>query len=546
VSPATDRPLRDWLVRYRIIPRRPWRPLLILLGGAALFGEFQWSLISGFRWHPRLMDQADVLPWKEERFAERVLDEIARESGVDIRFQFVPAITGETIEQFSVRRARAIGIGRETGRRGVFFIYDVAHHQLRAEVGANLEEYLTDAFMGHLIRTNTRDFFGAGSPRDGFVSTLFMVQHRLRQATLQQSYDPRYVEYIQDVRRLALGGGASTVAPRGGDTAVFLRASAGPAERAWFAPQSTVDATFRRYLEWLALGQYQTDVPMFTIDSQEWLAGNPMTPGFMEFMLSVEYGRRYTIDERGRVAVLYFTDDPFAQPHFFRRTRQGWEMDVIAEVLNTMNLVGMPYSWSLRTTGDEYARTFADLYRPIGDLWRFVDGDNRPLPLHDRGRAEYFGDELAQIAAAEAAPVERLTVRDAVARIAATNGRPSVVILYDSDGLRDTRVFGDLARAADAWQDRGVVVLAFSTDRDPTVPGLAEFLQRHGAVFPPVNLYRWPSGTLDGSMASIGIHIGQTWDSPLVAVRDATGRVVYQAQGVSDFTAASAALRSVE
>lgn len=132
MTPATDRSLREWLVRFRIIPRHPWRPALIVLIGASLFAEIQWALFSGFRWHPRLMDDAGVITWKEERFAERALDEIARESGVDIRFQFVPAIEGETIEQFSVRRAREFGIGRETGRRGLFFVYDVAHRSCAA------------------------------------------------------------------------------------------------------------------------------------------------------------------------------------------------------------------------------------------------------------------------------------------------------------------------------------------------------------------------------------------------------------------------------
>ena len=55
------------------------------------------------------------------------------------------------------------------------------------------------------------------------------------------------------------------------------------------------------------------------------------------------------------------------------------------------------------------------------------------------------------------------------------------------------------------------------------------------------------SGTLDSSMAGLGIRVGATWRIPLVAVVDLDGRVVAQWQGRTDprpvMAAAEAVLR---
>jgi hypothetical protein len=78
-----------------------------------------------------------------------------------------------------------------------------------------------------------------------------------------------------------------------------------------------------------------------------------------------------------------------------------------------------------------------------------------------------------------------------------------------------------------------VDVLAFATDEE-LAGEVPDFLQSHGASFAPVYIREWEKGAFTQAMAPLGINAGAEWVRPLVAVRDASGRVIAQAQGVTD------------
>lgn len=78
--------------------------------------------------------------------------------------------------------------------------------------------------------------------------------------------------------------------------------------------------------------------------------------------------------------MLYFTDDPLISPHFLHRGPEGWQLDIVAELRNTVNYAGWRYTWGYRNSGDQYARAFADHIVSVGEMLRLKDGDNRPLP----------------------------------------------------------------------------------------------------------------------------------------------------------------------
>lgn len=118
--------------------------------------------------------------------------------------------------------------------------------------------------------------------------------------------------------------------------------------------------------------------PLFTPLSQEFMAGQPMTRAYL---LMIEYGQAYRIDERGDLALLYFTASPLVGPHFLRRTAAGWTIDIWTEVLDTRNYAGGWYTWGLLDTDDEFAQRFSDRYWPTGGIVRIAGGDNRPLTV---------------------------------------------------------------------------------------------------------------------------------------------------------------------
>src|SRR5918992_2232277 len=200
----------------RILPRNKWqvaRLLLVVVVSFAFVSPAWWAAQARYSFaflvKNRVRDRAGVLSQGDQWRFERFMQQIDDESGVDVRFLFVPSVLNEKFELFSVRMAREMGIGRDSDRRGILFVYDVAGRRLRVEVGATMEPIITDVFAGYLMREHVRSFFGTGNPSLGLRTTLFMVQHRLHESVLGREYDPTFNQFILDQRRLAVGGGAS-------------------------------------------------------------------------------------------------------------------------------------------------------------------------------------------------------------------------------------------------------------------------------------------------------------------------------------------------
>lgn len=315
------------------------------------------------------------------RQMEGHLRALFHESGADVRFLFAMRAP-EDLVTFARIRARELGVGRSSGGRGMLFVYDVSRERLRIEVGPGLEGTFPDGFVGFLMRQQTAAFFASGNRVLGIKSTLFIIGHRLREATLRQAYDPHSVAYVSDPAMLAAGGGASARIPierkRGGDERTVLSAAA----RARFAPQQTVARAHARYLEALRDGYVQPDLPLYAPGSDWVLRRFPIAAPYAQFILYSEYGHKYAIVERGNLAMLVFTSTPLVSPHHFRRSRAGWQLDLSADVRNTQESIGGPYTWRMRKSGDDFSLRFSDQFRTFGKFVRLAAGDNRPLPLH--------------------------------------------------------------------------------------------------------------------------------------------------------------------
>ncbi len=107
-------------------------------------------------------------------------------------------------------------------------------------------------------------------------------------------------------------------------------------------------------------------------------------------------------------------------------------------------------------------------------------------------------------------------------------------------------MFGDLVDLAEEYRSEGVEFLVFSTDDDGEEARVAEFLARRQAPFDAVRVREWSTGQFDAAMSPFGIQVGRTWTSPLVAVRDRSGRVVVQGQGMTNLQPLRDALESGE
>ena len=122
----------------------------------------------------------------------------------------------------------------------------------------------------------------------------------------------------------------------------------------------------------------------------------PIARPWADFILFSEYGHKYIIEERGDLAILYFTTTPLVSAHLFRRSPAGWQLDLAAEIRDTREFVNSEYTWSMMSlSGDDYSLAFADLHADFGPsgftgaetgramptrFLRPARGDNRPLP----------------------------------------------------------------------------------------------------------------------------------------------------------------------
>ncbi|MEP6733119.1 MAG: TPM domain-containing protein [bacterium] len=329
---------------------------------------------------PHVIDEAHFLDGHDIGRMEGYFNGMYKESGVDVRFMFVSGISGD-IATFARERARSLGLGRTTDRRGLLLVYDVDGQQLRIEVGPGLEGVFPDGFLGYLMREQTAIFFAAGDRSHALSSTAMVINFRLREAALNEGFNRRAVAYIRDSVRLAAGAGATTRATVATDSNALHATALTVAMRERFGPQPTVAGTLVRYEEALRDGYFQPDLPLYAPGSDAVLIRWPLTEPYAQFMLFSEYGHKYTIIERGDLAILFYTSTPFVSPHLFRRFADGWHMDLASEVGDTQEHVGGPYTWEIKTTGDDFLRAFADLFSEYNGLLRPTAGDNRALPM---------------------------------------------------------------------------------------------------------------------------------------------------------------------
>jgi hypothetical protein len=129
------------------------------------------------------------------------------------------------------------------------------------------------------------------------------------------------------------------------------------------------------------------------------------------------------------------------------------------------------------------------------------------------------------------APLAGVTVQEAAASIAATRGRPSIVIIYTTRCRLSPGMFTAFAEMAARHPE--VDVHAFGSD-ERYANEIPAFLREHGADFSPLYLRDWRTGELIAALDPLGIEVKTLFSTPLVAIRDKDGYVVMQGEAMTD------------
>jgi hypothetical protein len=304
------------------------------------------------------------------------------ESDIDARVLLLKGTGGVSIEDLAARQFKEMHIGgRSHDARGLLMLYDFGGKRLRLEVGYGLEGIITDAFVGYLTREHMKAFFQSKKIGIGVNFTLRILQQRIREAVLGNDFDPRVLQSLPKSAELSGGAGATTKLSPEDLKSGFINVRSNGAESQLYGAAPSVSEAYRRYLLWMAQPDFNPEADLFTAGSRRYMSRLPMSRGYFDYILLSESGRTYKFVERDELALLFFTNTPLVCPHFFRKSDAGWQMDIEAEIHNTVNRVGGIYAWDLRIDRDPYIDRFADLLIHIKGYNRLIGGDNRPLVI---------------------------------------------------------------------------------------------------------------------------------------------------------------------
>lgn len=99
-----------------------------------------------------VVDQANVLSPEQEAKLSATIEESRKKSGNQIGVLVIPSLKGDALEDYSIKVARAWGIGAKERNTGVLLLAVIEDRKLRIEVGYGLEGALTDARSSRIIR----------------------------------------------------------------------------------------------------------------------------------------------------------------------------------------------------------------------------------------------------------------------------------------------------------------------------------------------------------------------------------------------------------
>lgn len=110
----------------------------------------------------RILDSADLLTPEQEDSIFLLIKDLESNIGSQIALLTVSFIEGETINEFSIRIAEKMGLGRKEFDDGVLITLAVGNKQARIEVGKGLELIVKDEVAARILREDMIPQFRQG------------------------------------------------------------------------------------------------------------------------------------------------------------------------------------------------------------------------------------------------------------------------------------------------------------------------------------------------------------------------------------------------
>jgi uncharacterized protein len=123
----------------------------------------------------RVNDYAGILGSSQEAELDGMLREAEEKTSSQVVLLTIPSLSGEVLEDFSIRVVQKWKLGQEGLDNGVLLLVAMAERKIRIEVGYGLESILTDAKSAYIIRELMVTQFKKGNYFAGIRSGLSAV-----------------------------------------------------------------------------------------------------------------------------------------------------------------------------------------------------------------------------------------------------------------------------------------------------------------------------------------------------------------------------------
>ncbi len=117
----------------------------------------------------RVNDYANIINRSTEEKLTAYLEQLDNQQGVQIAVLTVPSLEGDDIASYSMKVAEKWKIGNSKTDKGALLVVAYQEHDLRIEVGYGLEDTLTDAKCGLIIRNVIIPQFKEGDYSEGIL-----------------------------------------------------------------------------------------------------------------------------------------------------------------------------------------------------------------------------------------------------------------------------------------------------------------------------------------------------------------------------------------
>ena len=148
----------------------------------------------------RVVDDAHLLQPAEIAALDAKLAGLEAQSQRQIVVVTVPSLGGDEIEDYSIKLARAWGVGDKQRNDGLVLLIAPTEHKIRIEVGYGLEGIVTDAVSFLIIRHDLTPRFKAGDYAGGINAAVdaLIAQLRLPDAEARAVADKAKAQMVRE------------------------------------------------------------------------------------------------------------------------------------------------------------------------------------------------------------------------------------------------------------------------------------------------------------------------------------------------------------